>query len=383
MPSKRDYYDILGVSRNASEEDVRKAFRKKAMEHHPDRNQSEGSSERFKEISEAYQILGDSEKRTQYDQFGHAGVGNGGFGRGFDQGQSFSGFGDIFDAFFGGFGNPARGRTNARRGENLQLHLNISFEEAMFGTEKDVSIDRIEQCALCKGTKSEPGASTSKCSTCNGQGQVRRSAASVFGQFVQVVTCPTCRGEGEVIENPCKQCRGTGRQRQKRRIAVKVPAGVDTDSQIRLSGEGNAGEGNGPAGNLYILLTVNPHKLFEREGDTILYALPLNIVQASLGDTVDIPTIEGLAPLRIPPGTQTGQIFRLKNKGVAHLDNSGRGDQVVVAKVITPSKLSERQRELLEEISQELERPSTAEPLPETHRGRDDRSWFERIFGGL
>jgi molecular chaperone DnaJ len=350
------------------------------MEHHPDRNKSEGSSERFKEISEAYQVLGDSEKRTQYDQFGHAGVGNGDFGRGFDQG---SGFGDIFDAFFGGFGNTTRGKTNARRGENLQLHLTISFEEAMFGTEKDVSIARIEQCTLCKGTKSESGTSRSKCSTCNGQGQVRRSAASVFGQFVQVVTCPTCRGEGEVIEKPCKQCRGTGRQRQNRHIAVKVPAGVDTDSQIRLSGEGNIGEGNGPAGNLYIAFTINPHKLFEREGDTILYALPLNIVQASLGDTIDIPTIEGLVPLRIPPGTQTGQIFRLKNKGVAHLDNSGRGDQIVVAKVLTPAKLSERQRELLEEISQELERPSTEEPIPGIHQGRDERGWFERIFGGL
>ena len=381
MATKRNYYEVLGVPRNASEEEVRKAFRRKAMEYHPDRNKSAGAGERFKEVNEAYQVLSDSQKRARYDRFGHAGVTDGGFGRGFEGAETFGGFGDIFDAFFGGFGTATRSRNAPRQGVDRQTEVTLSFEEAVFGTEKVVEVERTEECSRCAGVRSEPGSSPSRCSSCRGTGQVRRSHQSLFGQFVQVVTCPTCRGEGQVIESPCTQCRGTGQEQQARRLGVKIPAGVEDGFQIRLSGEGDAGTRGGRPGHLYMSLVVQPHSLFQREGDTIVYQLPLNIAQATLGGTVEVPTLGDPAPLRIPAGTQSGQVFRLKGKGVPHLNSAGRGDQVVVARVVTPTSLTERQRQLLEEFAQSLEQPSAEGQHGSEARTQEEKGWFERLFG--
>ena len=352
--SKRDYYQVLGIQRNASAEDIKKAFRKLALEYHPDRNKREGAEERFKEINEAYQVISDAKKREEYDRYGHRGVsGNG--SRGFEGFENFGGFGDIFDAFFGsGFGG-SRSRTNtATRGADLRYSMTIDFEEAVFGVEKEFEINRVEVCSGCRGSKSEPGSTPTMCSNCKGSGEVRRAHQSVFGQFVQVVACSTCRGEGKIISQVCSLCRGGGKERRNRKLAVSIPGGIENGTQIRLTGEGETGTGNGPSGDLYVAIRVNDHAIFRRDGNDLHYTMNLNVAQAVLGDTVEIPTLDGETEINIPAGTQSGQVFRLKGKGVPHLRSNRRGDQLVNVVVNIPRSLSDEQRQLFQELSETM-----------------------------
>ena len=375
--NKRDYYDVLGVSRNASEEEIKRAFRKLALEHHPDRNKKEGAEERFKEINEAYQVLSDPKTRSDYDRYGHMGVGRNG-ARGFEGFENFGGFGDIFDAFFGGFGTRTRTHTSAKRGADLHYSVTIDFEEAVFGKEKEFQIRRAEVCSHCRGSRSEPGSSPARCGNCGGTGQVRRAQQSIFGQFVQVATCGTCRGEGKIITQPCSRCTGTGRETRTRRLAVSIPAGIEDGTQIRLTGEGEPGTNGGRPGDLYASVQVKQHKLFQREGYDILYRLPVNVAQAALGGTLQVPTLEGDEELEIPAGTQSGELFRLKDKGVPHLRSSRRGDQLVGIVVQTPKSLNEEQRRLFQELAKVL-----GDPKYDAHN--HDKGWFDKIkdaFGG-
>ena len=371
---KRDYYDVLGLSRNASEEDIKKAFRKLALEFHPDRNRSDGAEGRFKEVNEAYQVLSDSKKRADYDRFGHAAVGGNG-GRGFDGYDNFSGFGDIFDAFFGsGFGAQTRARPNApRQGGDLQTSIVIEFEEAVFGVEKEIEIERIDVCSRCQGTRGEPGSQTVTCGNCKGAGQVRRSQQGFFGQFVQVTTCGVCRGEGSTITNPCARCRGMGRERRKRKLAVRVPGGIDDGTQIRLSLEGEAGLNGGRPGDLYVVVRVRGHDRFERDGTDIHYSLPLDITQATLGAKVKVPTLEGAEELSIPAGTQPGDRFILKNKGVPHLRHNQRGSQIITAEIRVPTSLTDEQRKMFETLAESMGKDDT----------NDGKGIFEKIKDAL
>jgi molecular chaperone DnaJ len=351
MAVKRDYYEVLGLPRNASSEDIKKAFRKLAMQYHPDRNHDAEASERFKEVNEAYEVLSDDDKRAAYDRYGHAGADNI-FGRGFE-GFDMGGFGDIFEAFFGGTTSRPR-RQTARRGSDLKYNINIAFEEAALGCEKEIEISRTELCATCRGTRSKPGVQPIRCPSCDGSGQIRRVQRSLFGQFINTTTCPECQGEGTIIKEPCPDCRGSGFQKHKRRISVKVPAGIDNSNGIRLTGEGEAGYRGGSAGNLYVMVSVKPHSYFKREDDNIIYELPVNFAQAALGTELEVPTLHGPVKLKIPSGSQTGKIFRLKNKGIPHLHSGGLGDQMVVLRVMTPDSLTKEQRRLFEELSKSL-----------------------------
>jgi len=367
MAEKRDYYEVLGVKRNASDEDLKKAFRKLAFKYHPDHNKNHGAEEKFKELSEAYEVLGDPEKRASYDRFGHSAFqGNG--GRGFE-GFDFGGFGDIFDAFFGG-ATGARRRTTAQRGSDLRYNLTITFEEAVFGCEKRIEIVRTERCSSCHGTRCEPGTEASTCTACNGTGEVRQAQRSIFGQFVNVTACDRCRGEGRVISTPCTHCRGRGLEKATRRIAVKVPAGVDNGNQIRITGEGDAGKNGGPQGDLYVALSVKKHKYFMRDGYDIFYELPINFAQSALGDEVDVPTLGEDFKLKIPAGCQHGRIFRLKEKGIASIRGSGRGDQLVRVHVVSPQTLDSKQKKLFKDL---------AKTLPEASLPEDDKGLFDKI----
>ena len=350
MATKRDYYEVLGVSRNATDEEIKKVFRKLAFKYHPDRNRDDGAEERFKEINEAYEVLSDANKRAAYDQFGHSGA-NGFFTRGFE-GFDFGGFGDIFDAFFGGMTYATRHAP--QRGADRHYQITIAFEEAAFGGEKEINIKRTEVCSLCYGTGAKPGSQPSRCPNCNGTGQVRRVQRSLFGRFINTAICEQCHGEGKVITESCPQCRGAGREKQQRRISIKVPAGVEDGSQIRLSGEGDAGMRGGSSGDLYVSLKVLKHEFFTRDGDDILYELPINFAQAALGNEVEVPTLYGETKLSIPAGSQTGKEFRLKNKGIAHLHRNGRGDQIVRLLVVTPESLTKEQRKLFQELANTL-----------------------------
>ncbi len=349
----RDYYEVLGVPRGAGEEEIRKSFRKLAMEYHPDRNKNPDAGERFKEVNEAYQVLSDPEKRARYDRFGHAGVrANGEYARDFEgYGDVFGGFGDIFDSFFGG---GARARNAPQAGNDILVEMGLTFEEAAFGTERQVEVQRIELCSRCSGRGAEPGTQPITCGTCRGSGQVRRAQRSVFGQFVQVAPCPSCGGRGQVLSNPCKKCRGAGRERVTHKAVVKIPAGVDSGTRVRLTGEGDVGVNGGPPGNLYVDLRVAAHSLFQREGADLLYELPVDFTQAALGDVVEVPTLEGKEQLRIPSGTQPGAVFRLKGRGVAHLNSRQRGDLVVKTRLVVPTSVDSEQRRLLEELARSL-----------------------------
>jgi molecular chaperone DnaJ len=353
--SKRDYYDVLSIARDASEEDIKKAFRKLALEFHPDRNRSEGAEGRFKEVNEAYQVLSDAKKRSDYDRFGHAAVGPNG-GRGFDGYENFGGFGDIFDAFFGsGFGSQTRTSASApRRGNDLQTRLTITFEEAVFGVEKDIDIQRIDICERCQGSRSEPDADKTLCGNCNGSGQVRRSHQGFFGQFVQVTTCSVCSGEGNIISVPCTQCRGAGRERRQRRLAVTIPSGIDDGTQIRLNREGEAGLNGGSPGDLYVLLDIQEHKVFQRVGNDIHLSIPVSVSQATLGAMLEVDTLEGDQRITIPAGTQPGDQIMLKNKGVPHLRSNRRGDQIVTVRVEIPKSLTEDQKQLFAALSESM-----------------------------
>lgn len=343
---KRDYYEILGVAREATDEELKKAFRKLAFQYHPDHNRNDGASDKFKELNEAYEVLCDPQKRAAYDRFGHSAAE--GFGRGFE-GVDFGGFGEIFDTFFGGTTTSAR--QAPQHGADLRYDLKISFVEAAFGVEKEIKITRVEYCGNCRGAGAKPGSSPARCPNCNGTGQVTRLQQSIFGRFMSTSTCPRCRGEGRIITDPCPQCNGSGREKRDRKILVKIPAGVDEENQIVLRGEGHAGIKGGSPGNLYVALAFEPHQHFRREGSDILYDLPINFAQAALGAEVEVPTLDGTTKLKIPAGTQSGKVMRLKNKGIPHLHRNGRGDQLIDVLVLTPDSLSKRQRQILEELA--------------------------------
>jgi molecular chaperone DnaJ len=353
---KRDYYDVLGVSRGASPEEIKKAFRRLAMQYHPDRNKEPGAEAKFKEISEAYEVLSDPDKRSAYDRFGHAGLQGFDGGRGFE-GFDFGGLGDIFDAFFGGTSTARRARQ-PQRGADRRADVEISFEEAAFGCEREIEVERVERCTRCAGSGSEPGSHLARCPTCDGSGQVRRVSRSFFGQFVNIATCSQCQGEGRIITEPCKDCRGSGRQRRTRTLAIKIPAGVSDGSRMRLSGEGDAGLNGGSPGHLYVYITVRPHPYFTREEDDLVYELQMNPAQAALGFEASVPTLEGeTATVKVPPGTQSGRVFVLKGKGVPRLDGGGRGDLLVRATVVIPTELTDEQRELLRRLAESFGTP--------------------------
>lgn len=378
--AKRDYYEVLGVSRDASEEEIKKAYRRLARRYHPDVNKDDPEAEaKFKEISEAYKVLSDPKARAQYDRFGHAafdGAGGQGAG-GFDPFGDFGGFGgfggfdDIFDMFFGGAGE-ARRRSAPRKGADLRYDLELSFEQAAFGFETEIELPRTEVCGHCHGSRAEPGTAVRDCPQCGGRGEVRESRQTAFGRFVSVHPCPRCRGEGKVIETPCRECRGSGVVSRRRKIKVKIPAGVDSGFRLRLAGEGEAGERGGPPGDLYIYITVREHEFFRREGNDVHCEVPVSFVQAALGDEIEVPTLSGTVKLKIPEGTQTGTRFRLRGQGIPDPRGYGRGDQYVSVRVVTPTRLTSRQKELLREFAR-----AGGDGAPE------EKSFFGRVKDAL
>ena len=364
MAGKRDYYEVLGVPRTASKEEIKRAYRRLARRYHPDVSQEEDADEKFKEVGEAYEVLSDDQKRAAYDRFGHAGV-RGGAGAGGFEDFGFGGVADIFEEFFGGFSGTRRRRRGPRRGADLRYDLSISFEEAVFGTEKEIEVRRPEICPTCSGSGAEPGTTPERCPQCKGTGEVRRVQQSILGQFVNVTTCPNCRGEGEVIATPCHTCHGRKQVQQLRKLKVRIPAGIQSEQQIRLSGEGAPGSNGGPPGNLYVVVTVEGHPIFQRRGDDILINLEINVAQAALGDEVIVPTVDGDATLKVPAGTQPGTVFRMRDRGVPHLNGNGRGDQLVMTQVVVPKNLTGRQRELFEEMAGTLGK----EVVPQREKG--------------
>ncbi|MBP7228021.1 MAG: molecular chaperone DnaJ [Longilinea sp.] len=355
--AQRDYYEVLGVPRDASAEDIKNAFRRLARQYHPDVNREPDAEEKFKEINEAYGVLSDAEKRATYDRYGRAGLGDMGGMPDFTTVD----FADLFEEFFGAFGGfgGARGRQQPRRnaprrGADLAYRLSLTFEEAVFGTEKEIEFTREETCSACRGTGAEPGTSPTRCTNCGGTGEIRQVRQTFLGQMVQVAPCPVCQGQGQVIQSPCRVCRGTGLERRSRKLLVRIPAGVDNGSQIRLAGEGQPGAYGGPNGNLYIEVQVKPHPFFQRRGDTVLLNLSINVAQAALGAEVEVPTVDGPTRLSIPAGTQPGKVFTLKGKGVPHTRSSGRGDQLVIINVEVPTRLTSEQRRLFEQLAATL-----------------------------
>lgn len=372
MADRRDYYEVLGVSRDAGADEIRNAYRRLARQYHPDVNNTPEAAERFKEANEAYQVLSDPQRRQQYDRFGHAGMQQGG---GFDGFAGFGGLGDIFEDLFG-FGMRSTGRAHnaPQRGADLQLNLRISFHDAVFGVTKAVEVSRLEPCDRCGGSGAEPGTTPTRCPTCNGSGEVRRVQQTILGSFVNVSPCPTCGGRGETIGTRCSKCVGERQARRSRTLEVRIPPGVDSGTRIRITGEGDVGLNGGPPGNLYVNIDVEPDPLFRRQDFDVIYELQLNVAEAALGATVNVPTLEGEEVLKVPAGTQSGRTFRMRGKGVPHLQRSGRGDQIVVVRVLTPTNLTPRQRELLEEL---------AESLGDENIARDEPSFIERMKGVL
>ncbi len=353
--AQRDYYEVLGIQRGASQDEIKSAFRQLARKYHPDVNKEPDAEERFKEINEAFAVLSDTEKRAAYDRYGHAGL------NGVGGAPDFTNIDltDIFEEFFGfgGIGgNSGRRRTrNApRRGPDLNQVITLTFEESVFGVEKEVEITRDEICSHCRGTGAEPGTTPVRCTTCEGRGEVRQVRQTFLGSMVQVATCPTCNGQGEVITSPCTTCRGAGVERRTLRKSVSIPGGVDTGTQIRLAGEGQPGANGGPNGNLYLEIQVKSHKFFRRRQNDILLDLSINVAQAALGADIEVPTIDGKQNLSIPAGTQPGKIFTIKGKGVPHLRGGGRGDQMVIVNIDVPTRLTAEQRKLFEQLAQTL-----------------------------
>jgi molecular chaperone DnaJ len=369
-----DYYDRLGVSRDASSEEIKKAYRKKAMEYHPDQSDDPEAEEKFKAVTEAYEVLRDPEKRKVYDRYGEeglkrtAGAGAGGRGGGFS-GGGFGGF-DFSDAFevfmqeFGmgaGFSQSGSGRR-AEKGQDHKVRIDLTLAEAARGVEKEITVRRLEECDRCGGSGAEPGTSPTRCSTCEGRGKVRQARQSMLGQFVSVRPCPDCRGEGQEIRHPCEECRGEGRVRKKRKLTVEVPAGVSSEDYLKLRGRGSVGRDGGRRGDLAVEIHVEDDPRFERRGDDLVHELALTFSQAALGTETTVPTLEGEARLEVPAGIQSGQALRLNGEGVPHLRSSGRGDLLVRIRVWTPTDLDERQREILAELAETEEEP----PTPET-----------------
>lgn len=357
MAEKRDYYEVLEIERTATEAEIKRAYRKMARKYHPDVNRGDGAEERFKEIGEAHEVLSNPDRRAAYDRFGHAAAGAGAGRAGDPFGGGFAGspFGDLFDSFFGGTAG-AGGRQAAPRGSDIQVSISLTFEEAVFGTEKEVEVDRLETCDVCGGTRMKDGKRPQTCGNCGGSGEVRRVQQTILGQFMTSGPCQVCRGEGVIITDPCDACRGRGLRRQYRTISVSVPAGVDDNATLRLTGQAEdapAGSG-GQAGSLYVKVKVRQHKVFERHGKSIHSQIGINVAQAALGDEVEIKTIDGPVMFRIPSGTQSGQQFRLREKGVPDLRGGLRGDQIVTIQVVTPNKLTEDQRAMFEELASSL-----------------------------
>jgi len=355
--SKRDYYDVLGVGRDASDTDIKKAYRKLAKQYHPDVNPGDSEAEaKFKEVNEAYEVLSDPQKRSRYDQFGHAGVDPNGFS---SAGAGFGDFGfgdisDIFETFFGGsgFGRSSRSRTGPQKGADLKYSVTILFEEAAFGVEREIVINRNETCETCKGTGAKKGTTPEKCSHCNGTGQVQYRQNSPFGQFITTRTCDACHGEGKIIKDPCTECKGKGKVRKNVKIMLNIPAGIDDGQTISLRGEGDHGLRGGPPGDLFVTVNVKPHPIFKRQGNDVVCEIPITFVQAALGAELEVPTLDGKVKYNLPEGTQTGSIFRLKGKGIPYLRGSGRGDQYVKVEIDVPKKLNDRQKALLREFAE-------------------------------
>lgn len=352
MAEKKDYYELLGVSRSASEDEIKKAFRKLARKYHPDVNRDDpkAAEAKFKEINEAYEVLSNAENRARYDQFGHAAfdgaAGPSGFGGG--------GINDIFDMFFGGgFGNGFGGtrRQGPERGADLRYDMEISLEQAAAGHAQEIEIPRTEDCSACQGTGAAAGTHPENCPQCGGTGQTQVVQNTPFGRMVNVTTCSRCRGEGKIVHTPCGECRGKGKVRKNRRIQVTIPAGADNGLRLRISGGGEAGTRGGPPGDLYVYISVKRHKTFGRDGDHLIYEMPVSFAQAALGDEVEVPTLEGMTKLEIPAGTQTGTVLTIKEKGIPHLRGHGKGDLKVRLTIITPRKLSDKQKQLLTEFA--------------------------------
>lgn len=355
MANKRDYYEVLGIDKNAPEAEIKKAYRKLAKQHHPDINQGDKTSEaKFKEVSEAYEVLSDSQKRARYDQYGHAATdpNAGGFGGGFSD-FDFGGIGDIFETFFGGsgFGKSSKAKNGPQKGTDLKYSVEIAFEEAAFGIEKEISINRMENCSTCKGTGAKAGTTPQTCKHCNGSGQVQYKQSSPFGQFVNVKACDVCRGEGKINIDPCNTCNGKGKVKNSVKLKINIPAGIDDGQTISLRGEGEPGTKGGPSGDLYINVRVRQHSIFQRQGTDVVCEIPITFVQAALGVELEVPTLDGRVKYTIPEGTQTGSVFRLKNKGIPFLRGSGRGDQYVKVNIEVPKKLKEKQKALLKEFA--------------------------------
>ena len=360
MADKRDYYEVLGVQKGASEDELKKAYRKLAKENHPDLHPGDKNCEaRFKEINEAYEVLSDPDKRAKYDQFGHAafdpnqGFGGGGFG-GFGDFSGFGGFGDIFGDIFGFGGGGGKNSNAPRKGDNLRANLNIKFEEAAFGVKKDVTLTRIEQCPDCKGSGCAAGTTAEVCPDCKGSGQVKTTQRTPFGMMQSNVQCSKCKGRGKIIHSPCQTCRGIGSIRRQHKVNINVPAGIDDGQTISLRGQGNAGLNGGPAGDLLVTILVQPHARFEREGTSILLEQEISFAKAALGAEIEVPTLDGKVKLTVPEGTQTGTMFRLKGKGVPYLRSTGRGDQFVTVRVVVPKGLNSNQKEALKAFAESL-----------------------------
>ncbi len=369
--AKRDYYEVLGVERNASKDEIKKAYRKLARQYHPDVNKDDPSAEdKFKEAKEAYETLGDEQKKAHYDQFGHTDPNQGFGGQGFGGGDFGGGFGDIFDMFFGGGGGGRRRDPNApRQGSDLQYTMQLSFEDAAFGLEKDIEIPREETCETCHGSGAKPGTDPEECSHCHGTGQLNVEQQTPFGRIVNRRVCHYCEGKGKIIKDKCSTCGGDGRVQKRKKIHVNIPAGVDEGQQIRVSGQGEAGINGGPSGDLYVVFTIEPHKFFERDGDDVYCEIPLNFAQVTLGDEIEVPTLYGKVKLKIPAGTQTSTHFRLKGKGIKNVRGYGQGDQHITVKVVTPKHLSDREKELYRELSE-----ISGKPLND-----DQDSFFSRV----
>ncbi|KZE45843.1 molecular chaperone DnaJ [Rossellomorea marisflavi] len=352
--SKRDYYEVLGVEKGASKEEIKKAYRKLSKKYHPDINKEADAADKFKEVKEAYEVLSDDQKRAQYDRFGHTdpnqGFGGGGAG---DFGGGFGGFEDIFNTFFGGGGGGGRRRDpNApRAGADLQYTMTLSFEEAVFGKDTEIEIPREEECDTCHGSGAKPGTKVETCSHCQGSGQLNVEQNTPFGRIVNRRVCHHCNGSGKQIKEKCRTCGGDGKVQKRRKISVKIPAGIDDGQQLRVSGQGEPGINGGPAGDLYVVFHVRSHDFFERNGDDVYCEMPITFAQAALGDEIEVPTLHGKVKLKVPGGTQTGTRFRVKGKGVPNVRGYGTGDQHVLIKVVTPSKLTEKQKQLLREFA--------------------------------
>jgi molecular chaperone DnaJ len=351
----RDYYEVLGVSKNADKEEIKQAFRRLARKYHPDVNKEDGAEERFKEINRAYEVLSDPEVKARYDRYGEAGVSGAGAGAGYQDFGDMGGFADIFESFFGGFsgaGQQGRRRSGPVRGDDLRLDLKLDFREAVFGGEKEIRISHLETCATCNGNGAKPGTRPVTCSTCGGAGQVRRATRTPFGSFTQVSVCPTCNGSGQVIEEKCESCGGAGVRQEAKKLKITIPPGVDNGTRLRVSAEGDAGARGGPPGDLIIFLFVKEDAEFQRDGLSVLSDLKISYLQAILGSKVEVNTVDGTEEVTIPPGTQPGTVLTLENHGVPRLGNAEqRGDHLLTVQVDIPTRMSTEERELLEKLA--------------------------------